>query len=209
MAGKYFVGILSAKIKSLAVPCSFTKKIDVTLWKGVQITTKTLRDMPQWTSERNWSANVFQETYARMMKALKNAHQQNGLAALHASSMPGLRHNNNNDDKYREEIVGYFAFLCVWHRFVELVMRGKCKRYSKYNWRFSFHASNTSWILALKIFKNDLFSIWLNFSEENWKWNWKQNCTEKCSVDGIIWQVTEASTLVLHKSFFHMLFLQD
>ena len=49
-----------------------------------------------------------------MMKALKNAHQQNGLAALHASSMPGLRHNNNNDDKYREEIVGYFAFfVCV------------------------------------------------------------------------------------------------
>ena len=115
--------------------------------------------MPQWTSERNWSANVFQETYARMMKALKNAHQQNGLAALHASSMPGLRHNNNNDDKYREEIVGYFAFLCVWHRFVELVMRGKCKRYSKYNWRFSFHASNTSWILALKIQKWSVFHM--------------------------------------------------
>ena len=116
--------------------------------------------MPQWTSERNWSANVFQETYARMMKALKNAHQQNGLAALHARSMPGLRHNNNNDDdKYREEIVGYFAFLCVWHRFVELVRRGKCKRYSKYNWRYSFHASNTSWILALKIQKWSVFHM--------------------------------------------------
>ena len=168
--------------------------------------------MPQWTSERNWSANVFQETYARMMKALKNAHQQNGLAlgSSIASSMPGLRHNNitmmTNTVK---KLLVTSLFLCVWHRFVELVMRGKCKRYSKYNWRFSFHASNTSWILALKIFKNDLFSIWLNFSEENWKWNWKQNCTEKCSVDGIIWQVTEASTLVLHKSFFHMLFLQD
>lgn len=46
-----------------------------------------------------------------------------------------------------------------------------------------------------------LFSIWLNFSEENWKWNWKQNCTEKCSVDGIIWQQTEAASLVCTNPF--------
>ena len=163
LTGKYFVGTLGAKIKSLAVPCSFTKKIDVTLWKGVQITTKTLRDMPQWTSERNWSANVFQETYARMMKALKNAHQQNGLAALHASSMPGLRHNNNITMMTNtvKKLLVTSLFLCVWHRFVELVMRGKCKRYSKYNWRFSFHAWDTSYwrllIFALKVW-NDYFS---------------------------------------------------
>lgn len=50
-------------------------------------------------------------------------------------------------------------FLCVWHRFVELVRRGKCKRYSKYNWRFSFHASNTSWILALKFKKWSVFHM--------------------------------------------------